>query len=76
MINNNLEALVHELKKGDVSQAALWTTLVIVLDDFHARIERLEEIERERCLMYGDPTAERPCEEIAVKMKGNRNERQ
>ena len=66
MINNNLDALVHELEKQRPSQVALWTFLVIALDDFQVRLDRLEEIERLRSLVCGDPTAERPCGKMIV----------
>ena len=56
MKNNNLEAL-KGIVWGECSED-IWTALLVVLDDFHRRVARLEEIERERSLVCGDPTAE------------------
>ena len=62
MKNNNLETL-KGIMWGECSEDT-WTALLVALGDFHDCIARLEEIERERSLVCGNPTAERPCGEI------------
>ncbi len=51
MKNNNLEALANAISNGPFKEP-MWTVLLVALDDLHGRIERLEEIERERYLSF------------------------